>query len=125
MSLNERLKALHAAHTDLKQMTEALEKTAADLLEDAHAAGDMSVYTDAVHHQRAAHFASDLLAIEPDAPNTGLVRHQSSANAFRSELMRWLTLATDDQIERFQQRMIEAGEEGDEDGPPMNIISSV
>jgi len=39
--------------------------------------------------------------------------------------MHWLTLATDDQIERFHQRMIEAGEEGDEDGPPMSITPSV
>ena len=125
MSLNERLNALRAANTNLKLLTESLEKIAADLLEDAHAAGDMSVYTAAVHHQRAAHFAYDLLTIAPDVLDGELAWHQSRADAFRSNLMRWLTLATNDQIERFHERMIEAGEEGDEDGPPMNITSSV
>lgn len=45
------------------------------LLEDAHAAGDMSVYSDAVHHQRAAHFAYDLLNTQPDALDRELARH--------------------------------------------------
>lgn len=120
-SLNERLSALQRSIESKKHDMLLLEKVAADLLEEAHQAGDTETYTAAVRCQHAFYIAYDVLNISPDKIDQALEAH-GGVGGIRSGWIRWLTNASDEDVRRFHQNVTDLlDEDGDDDEPPSGI----